>query len=143
MAIDRGRARESLKAFDFRHLFIDQLGWDKYSGDFEQVVDGSAYRFRAISEKRGIVVLVCESIPEYGIRLKLDKVVAKSHFEHLIVFADQPHGRQVWQWMRRESGKPNVLRAHTYSTSQSGELLLQKLEHLAITLDDEERTGIA
>ena len=142
MAIDRERARQSLKAFDFRRLFIDQLGWDKYSGDFEKAVDGQAYRFKAISEKRGIVVLVCESIPEYGIRLKLDKVVAKHHFEHLIVFADQARGRQVWQWMRRESGKPNALRAYAYSTSQPGELLLQKLEHLVITLDEEEQTGL-
>src|SRR5712691_12928758 len=123
MPIDRERARQHLKAFDFRRLFIDQLGWDKYSGDLEEVVDGNAYRFRAISEKRSIVVLICESIPEYRIRLKLDNLVAKSRFQHLIVFTDQARGRQVWQWMRRESGKPNVLRAYTYSTSQSGELL--------------------
>jgi hypothetical protein len=142
MPIDRERARQHLKAFDFRRLFIDQLGWDKYSGDLEKMVDGKAYQFKAISEKRGIVVLVCESIPEYGIRLKLDKAVAKSHFEHLIVFADQSHGRQVWQWMRRESGKPNALRAYVYSTSQPGELLFQKLEHLVITLDEEEQTGL-
>ena len=143
MPISRERARPLLQAFDFRRLFLEQLGWDKHAGDLEKTLDGQAYRFRAVAQKRGIVVLVCNSIPPYGTRLKLDKLVAKDHFEHLIVFADQAHGRQVWQWMRRESGKPNALRAYAYSTNQAGELLLQKLEHLVVTLDEEEQTGLA
>jgi hypothetical protein len=143
VAIDRERARQYLKSFDFRHLFLDQLGWDKHAGSLEKVVDGQAFRFQAVSEKRGVVALVADSIPDYSTRAKLDKLIAKDHFEHLIVFADQAHGRQVWQWVRRESGKPNAIRAYTYSAGQSGELLLQKLEHLVVTLEDEEQTGLA
>jgi len=143
VAIDRERARQYLKSFDFRRLFLDQLGWDKHAGSLEKVVDGRAYRFQAVSEKRGVVALVSDSIPDYSTRAKLDKLIAKDHFEHLIVFADQAHGRQVWQWVRRESGKPNAIRAYTYSAGQSGELLLQKLEHLVVTLEDEEQTGLA
>lgn len=143
MAIDRERARQYLKSFDFRRLFLDQLGWDKHAGSLEKIVDGRAYRFQAVSEKRGVVALVSDSIPDYSTRAKLDKLIAKDHFEHLIVFADPAHGRQVWQWVRRESGKPNAIRAYTYSAGQSGELLLQKLEHLVVTLEDEEQTGLA
>jgi hypothetical protein len=143
VAIDRERARQYLKSFDFRHLFLDQLGWDKHAGSLEKVVDGQAFRFQAVSEKRGVVALVSDSIPDYSTRAKLDKLIAKDHFEHLIVFADQAHGRQVWQWVRRESGKPNTIRAYTHSAGQSGELLLQKLEHLVVTLEDEEQTGLS
>ena len=143
MPIDRERTRQCLKSFDFRRLFLDQLGWDKHSSALEKVVNGRSYRFQAVSQKRGVVVLVSDSIPEYSTRVKLDKLVAKDHFEHLIVFADQPRGRQVWQWMRRESGRPNAIRAYTYSVGQPGELLLQKLEHLVVTLDEEETTGLA
>lgn len=143
MAIERERTRQCLKAFDFRRLFLDELGWDKHTGRLEKVVDSRTYQFQAVSEKRGVVVFVADSIPEYSTRVKLDKLIAKDHFEHLIIFADQSRGRQVWQWMRRESGKPNAIRAYNYSTSQTGELLLQKLEHLVITLEDEEQTGLA
>jgi hypothetical protein len=143
MAIDRERARQCLKAFDFRRLFLDQLGWDKHTGLLEKNVDGRVHRFQAVSEKRGVVVLVADSIPDYSTRVKLDKLIAKDHFEHLIIFTDQSRGRQVWQWMRREAGKPNAIRAYTYSTGQTGELLLQKLEHLVVTLEDEEKTGLA
>jgi hypothetical protein len=31
MAIDRVRSRQFLNAFDFRKLFIEELGWDKFS----------------------------------------------------------------------------------------------------------------
>ena len=143
MAIDRERARQQLKNFDFRRLFIDHLGWNKHASVLEKVVDGHAYRFQAVSEKHGVIVLVSDSIPEYSTRVKLDRLVAKDHFEHLIIFADQARGRQVWQWMRRESGKPNAIRTYTYSVGQPGELLLQKLEHLVVTLDEEEQTGLA
>jgi len=143
VAIDRERARQYLKSFDFRRLFLDQLGWDKHAGSLEKTVDGRAYRFQAVSEKRGVVALVSDSIPDYSTRAKLDKLIAKDHFEHLIVFTDQPHGRQVWQWVRRESGRPNAIRAYTYSAAHSGELLLQKLEHLVVTLEEEEQTRMA
>jgi hypothetical protein len=143
VAIDRERARQYLKSFDFRSLFLDQLGWDKHAGSLEKVVDSRAYRFQAVSEKRGVVALVSDSIPDYSTRAKLDKLIAKDHFEHLIVFTDQAHGRQVWQWVRRESGKPNAIRAYMYYVGQPGELLLQKLEHLVVTLEEEEQTGLA
>ena len=143
MAIDRERARQCLKSFDFRRLFLEQLGWDKHTGRLEKTVDGTVHKFQVVSEKRGVVVLVADSIPEYSTRVKLDKLIAKDHFEHLIIFTDKSRGRQVWQWMRRESGKPNAIRAYTYSTGQTGELLLQKLEQLVVTLEDEEQTALA
>jgi hypothetical protein len=147
MPIDRGRARQCLKAFDFRKLFLEELGWDKFSEPLVKAIDGQEYRFYAVAEKRGVVVLVCDSIPEYAVRVKLDKLVAKDHFEHLIVFADKAHGRQVWQWVRKEPGKPTAVRTYHYSaisaSGGAGELLLQKLDNLAFTLEEEEsvRTG--
>jgi type I restriction-modification system DNA methylase subunit len=138
MAIDRERARQYLKSFDFARLFTQELGWDKYSASIAKQIDGHNYLFKAVAEKHGVVILVSDSIPEYSIRVKLDKLVAKDHFEHLIVFADQAHGRQVWQWFRKEPGKPVAVRTYHYASGQSGELLLQKLEGLVFTLDEEE-----
>jgi hypothetical protein len=138
MAIDRERARQCLKDFDIRKLFIDELGWDKFSKPLTKQIDGCEYSFRAVAEKRGVVVLVCDAIPEYAIRVKLDKLIAKDHFEHLIVFADKAQGRQAWQWFRKEPGKPVAVRTYRFTSGQSGELVLQKLENLAFTLSEEE-----
>ncbi len=147
MPIDRERSRQCLKAFDLRKLFIEELGWDKFSAKLVKQIDGIEYGFHAIAEKRGVVVLVVDSIPDYAIRVKLDKLVAKDHFEHLIVFTDKAQGRQVWQWVRKETGKPTAVRTYHFSSStasgQAGELLLQKLDNLVFTLEEEEsvRTG--
>ncbi|MCL4784223.1 MAG: hypothetical protein KJZ70_14410 [Bryobacterales bacterium] len=143
MPFDRKQTRELLKAFDFRRLFLDVLGWDKHTGTLEKQVDGQTVRFQAVSEKRGVVALVADTIPEYNVRVKLEKLIAKDHFEHLLIFADQARGRQVWQWLRREKGKPNALRVYNYAAGNANELLLQKLEHLVVTLDEEEQIGLA
>ena len=85
-----------------------------------------------------MVVLISDCVLDYAIRVKLDKLIAKDHFEHLIIFTDQAHGRQVWQWVRKEPGKPTAVRTYHYSPTQSGELLLQKLDNLVFTLEEEE-----
>jgi hypothetical protein len=138
MAINRERARQYLKAFEFRKLFIEELGWDNLSTKLVKQIDGTDYRFQAVAEKRGVVVLISDCVPDYAIRVKLDKLIAKEHFEHLIVFTDQAHGRQVWQWVRKEPGKPTAVRTYPYSPTQSGELLFQKLDSLVFTLEEEE-----
>jgi hypothetical protein len=138
MAINRERARQWLKAFDFRKLFIEELGWDNFARPIVKQIDGTDYSFHAVAQKRGVAVLVSDSIPDYAIRVKLDKLIAKDHFEHLIVFTDQAHGRQVWQWVRKEPGRPTAVRTYHYSPAQSGELLFQKLDSLVFTLEEEE-----
>lgn len=138
MGIDRERARQHLKEFEFRKLFVEELGWDRFNASLDKQLDGTTFTFRGVAEKRGVVVLLLESIPESAIRAKLEKLISKDHFEHLIVFIDQRHGRQVWQWVRKEKDKPKAVRAYKYTKGQAGELLLQKLESLAFTLDQEE-----
>ena len=137
MPIDRERARQYLKSFEFSKLFTQELGWDKYSATITKQVDGHAYHFKGVAEKHGVVILVSDSIPEYAVRVKVDRLIAKDHFEHLIVFTDQAHGRQVWQWFRKEPGKPVAVRTYPWSPSHS-ELLLQKLEGLVFTLEEED-----
>ena len=138
MAIDRERARQYLKGFEFRKLFIEELGWDRFNASLDMQVDGATFSFQGIAEKRDVVVLQLDSIPESSVRAKLEKQVSKLHFEHLIVFVEQRQGKQVWQWVRKEKGKPKAVRAYKYFKGQAGELLLQKLESLAFTLEQEE-----
>jgi Putative DNA-binding domain len=136
MAINSERVRQQLKAFEFKPLFND-LGWDNLATELVKQVGGVDYRFYGVAEKRGVVVLVSDSIPDYAVRVKLDKLIAKDHFEHLIVFADKEHDRQVWQWFRKEPGKPVAIRTYPWSPTHA-EFLLQKLEGLVFTLDEEE-----
>ena len=77
-------------------------------------------------------------MPDHSLRRKIEHQVAKSAHEHLIVFTDAKT-TQIWQWVKREPGKPAACREHTYRHSQPGDALLQKLEAIAFSLEEEER----
>ena len=135
--------RPYLQAFDFTGLFVEGLGWDHYQAEPTNVqVNGYEYSLQPVAEKAGFVVYECVSgadkgIPEYPIRRKIESQVAKRAFEHLIIFVNSNHKGQVWQWVKRESGKPTACREYTLGTRQSGDHLLQRLQRLAFAIEEE------
>ena len=137
------RVSKQLAKFDFETLFIEELGWDHHSETDELLVDETRFSLSAVAEKRGMVVLLCQPdhdqpLPVYATRRKIERKVAKTRHEHLIIYIDNKQSTQVWQWVRRESGKPNACREHTYHKEQSGTSLIQKLEKLAVSFEEEE-----
>ncbi len=142
MKIDLSSVRKSLKALDFETLFREHLGWDNYQAHLSIPVNGNSVSLKAIAQKRGFVAYLCDAIPDRPLRLKIDHQVAKSVREHIIIYADQATGQQVWQWIRREPGKPLACREHRFDTRQSGDALIQRLEALAVSIDEEEQITI-
>ena len=106
-------------------------------------IDESEYLLTAIAQKRGMAVFLCSartdgSIPDYAIRRKIQREVAKSVHENLIIYTDAGQTTQIWQWVKREPGKPLACREHRYHRGQTGEALIQKLETIAVSFDEEE-----
>ncbi|MFN9398729.1 MAG: Eco57I restriction-modification methylase domain-containing protein, partial [Dolichospermum sp.] len=105
-------------------------------------VNGENYTIKAISQKRGLMVYHC--LPENGIlpnsqiRKKIDIEVTSYSQEHLIIYTDKGQEKQIWQWVRREPGKPVTSRENHYHVQQSGEGLIQKLETIFISIKEEE-----
>ena len=147
MQINRDRIRQLLKDFELKTLLIEELGWDHHSGEVaaeirEQGIDETEYLLTAIAEKRGMAVFHCAtrsdgSIPDYATRRKIQREVAKSVHEHLIIYTDADKTTQIWQCVKREPGKPLACREHRYHHGQSGEPLIQKLETIAVSFDEQ------
>jgi hypothetical protein len=147
MPMNATRARQLLKEFNFRRLFVEELGWDKHQASLEVMLSDQARTLVAIAHKRGMVAYHCptpagEPMPEYALRRKVEQQVAKNTHEHFIIFTDEARATQIWQWVRREPGKPTACREHTYHTSQPGDALLQKLQTIAFSLDEEEAISL-
>ena len=148
MQINRDRTRQLLRDFEFETLWIEELGWDRHRGEVrteirERGADESEYLLTAIAEKRGMAVFLCSArtdggIPDYPTRRKIQREVAKSIHEHLIIYTDAAKTTQIWQWVKREPGKPLACREHRYGHEQSGEALIQKLETIAFSLEEED-----
>ena len=143
MPLDRQRCRPLLREFRLRDLFVEELGWDRHSQSLDVTVDGTVYQLSAIAQKGGLVAFECpdceDLVRSYPGRRKVETQVAKSVREHLIVYTDPARTTQIWQWVKREIGRPAACREHIYRHAQPGDSLLQKLEYLAFTLEDEER----
>ncbi len=145
--LDRNKVRARLERFELRPLFIEELGWDRGGEKIEVTVSGHKYNLEAIAHKRGMIAYqyladADGGFPDYPTRQKIEKVVAKSVREHMIIYVPSGADAQYWQWVKREPGQPDRSRLHIYQSGQPGEALIQKLEHLAFTLDEEEDLSI-
>ena len=145
--LEREVIRQLLEAFDLRTLFIDQLGWDHGGEDLTVRSATTHFRLQAVGQKRGFVAYQCvvpgANLPDRATRQKIERQVAKTAHEHLIVFATEDHGTLCWQWVKRELRRTPRYRQQIYTTGQSAEALTQRLENLRFTLDEEERISIA
>lgn len=147
MVLDYARSREHLKNFDFEPLFIEELGWDRHDETLNVSVNGEDYRLVAIAHKRGMVAFLYNSPskdknPDYQTRKKIEQQVAKSIREHLIIYTDPDKNNQIWQWVKKEVGRPAACREHQYHKNQNGDSLLQKLQSIAFCLEEEEELNI-
>ncbi|MBI4778040.1 Eco57I restriction-modification methylase domain-containing protein, partial [Candidatus Desantisbacteria bacterium] len=144
--INKTRFNQLIKGFQFTELF-NELGWDYVKKAEKVVLNETEYLLNAVADKKGFVIFVCtasnnENIPDYSIRKKIDNIITKLYFEHLIIFCDAAGRHQIWQLVIREQGKPVVTRETHYYSHQEPELLFQKLKGLFFSIDDEDRISI-
>ena len=144
MSLNVPHLRQCLQDFDFRSLFIGELGWDKHFASLVTAVDGKTYKLQPIAEKRGFQVFECPApdggtVPDYPTRSKIERQVAKSAHEHIIIYTDSGKTAQKWQWVRRQLGRPLARREYDFLKGHTGELLSQRLQHLAVDLAEEEK----
>ena len=143
MLIDRNQVRQLLRDSDFETLWLEELGWDDHTQKLSVTVDETEYLLTAIAEKHGMAVFRYSAsndrnIPDYDTRRKIQREVVKSAREHLIIFTDAEKTTQIWQWVKWEPGKPLACREHRYDCGQPGESLIQKLETIAFSWEEED-----
>jgi hypothetical protein len=143
MLLDTQRVRALLQACDLERLFIEELGWNRYAGSLAIQADAEEFALTGVAQKCGVAAFVCGPdaagrVPDSSTRRRVERLVTKQVHEHLIVYTDARRATHVWQWVRRERGKPTVCREHRYDTGQPGDSLIQRLSELVVSLQDEE-----
>ena len=92
--LNERETRQYLRESDFKNLFTQQLGWEYHTQPLPVPVDQTEYTLSAIAQKRGVIVFECPAIetdgriPDYATRRKIQKQVAKSAHENLIIYTD-------------------------------------------------------
>ena len=137
-------ARKLLHQFNFKTLFLDELGWDDHDESLTLAVGDKTVTLDAIAAKRGMGAYLC-TMPrqgcsyDYSTRRKIEAELTKRVREHLIIYIDSDRTFQIWQWVKRETGKPIACREHTFTANQFGEALLQKIGVLEVKIEEEEQ----
>ncbi len=140
--------RQYLKESEFEDLFTQVLGWDNHSQTLPVIVDETKYVLTALAEKHGMAVYECpqmtekQPFPDYATRRKIQRQVAKASHENFIIYTNAEKTIQIWQWVKRQRGRPDACREHRYETWQSGDSLIQKLKSIVFTLDEEDDGNI-
>ena len=140
--LNRASVKQHLDNFELRALFTQELGWDIGGSDTEVTVKDRTYILQAVAHKRGFVVYLYlaqpgADFPDHPIRQQIERAVAKEVREHIIIFCPHDSSAQYWLWVKREPGRPERSRTHIHHSGQSGEPLIQKLEGIVFTLDEE------
>jgi hypothetical protein len=142
MAANYHRIQQRLQAFDLTGLFTQELMWNYYATrDLQITIEGVKYTLKPVAQ-RGMAVFECvpptdAQFPKYATRRKIDAQVVKTAREHIIIFHDSAKAVQVWQWVKREAGKPSECREQLFYKGQSGDALVQKIQGIAFELEDE------
>ena len=140
------RLQSRLRARQFIELFVEELGWDRLRGvaDITLDVRGTAERLKPVAQKRHVPLYLYRAtpLPDRTRRRAIEGALARQQREHLIVFVDDATGAQVWQWVKREPGRPDRVREHAWRPGDDPEGLRQKLDALQFTLEEEEQGRI-
>ena len=142
MAAEIQTLRPYLQDFDLTGLMVEGLGWNHHrAAPITVPADGGEFELLPVAEKAGFAVYRCGpgadgDIPPQSVRRSIETQAPINH-EHLIIFVDAAETRQVWQWVKREGGKPPASRELQYRKGQPGDALLQRLRGIAFSLEEE------
>jgi hypothetical protein len=146
MPLDPTSAREHLNAFDFKTLFIEDLGWSKPTNretvPFE--CQDAAFIRQEIAALSGVVVFEVTaadgSIPDADTCKAVHKQVSELFHENLLIFLDAERTQSLWYWAKREGAKL-FPRRHSYFRGQPGDLFLSKISAMFVDIADMDAEG--
>jgi hypothetical protein len=146
MSIDTSRVRQHLNSFEFRNLFVEELGWsrplDRQKASIE--VGGNTFERAQIAQLSGVVVFELSAqdgaIPDAKTRRSIHTEISKSYHENLLIFVDRERTQSLWYWIKREGGK-SYPREHLYMRGQPIDLLLSKINAMVFDVSEFDEMG--
>ena len=144
MALNVENARNLLQGFDFKTLFIEELGWNnpKNKNAFPfQTKEGEFFR-KAIAELSGATVYEITNedgtIPDAKVRDIISKEIQKINFEHILIFIDKKRTQTIWRWLKKQE-KKSLSREHYFAAGQTGDAFIAKLSGLLVDIAELEK----
>lgn len=107
---------------DFQELFIDDLNWlapDSRNPVSVSAEDGRRVEARNVASYNGLRVWVCNERPGSVLEAELDRLIAKTSTDRLVIFDDATE--QVWRWPVRRTKNNSVTSRLTSHKHRKGD----------------------
>lgn len=148
MPLNVARTRQLLQEFDFRRLFVEELGWSNPPHSLRpadtEANGGLSFRRTPVAVLSAIHVFEISTpagaIPDAKARAVIHAAVSVLAAENLLIFTDAARTQSLWYWVKREAGKSRP-RDHLYVKGQPGDLFLSKLAALVVDISELDTRG--
>jgi hypothetical protein len=138
------RVRDRLQSFDFKRLFIEELGWANAKSGKPISISalGKEWQATAAAELSGVVVFLVTGLPERSVRVAIQKHLSQLAHENLVIFVDNPAAptQSLWLWIKREDSK-RYPREHLYVRGQPGDLFISKISGIVVDINELDEHG--
>lgn len=122
----------------YQELFLHQLNWSapdsppiSYTAD-----DGQTYTATNVSSFKGLRVWVCDEKPGSKIEAELDRLIAKTTTDRLVIFHNDDD--QVWRWPARrakENSTSTRLTSHRHRNGRANPNFAARLDAIRLPID--------
>ncbi|MDO5866966.1 MULTISPECIES: class I SAM-dependent DNA methyltransferase [Paenarthrobacter] len=129
----------SVDKADFKHLFIEDLGWDQPTAKALSVaVEDESYSVTPIAGFHGLHVWACGSVPDRSTQAQIDREVSAISTERLIIFHNG--SKQEWRWPRYNKNRGtnmSKLLVHEHTVGSDHPALERRLAKIALDIEDD------
>lgn len=122
----------------YQELFLHELNWSapdsppiSYTAE-----DGQTYTATNISSYKGLRVWVCNNKPGSKIEAELDRLIAKTTTDRLVIFHDDDE--QVWRWPARrtkDNSTSTRLTSHRHRNGRANPNFAARLDVIRLPID--------
>ena len=122
----------------YQELFLHQLNWSapdsppiSYTAE-----DGQTYTATNISSYKGLRVWVCDDKPGSKIEAELDRLIAKTTTDRLVIFHNDDE--QVWRWPARrtkDNSTSTRLTSHRHRNGRANPNFAARLDVIRLPID--------
>lgn len=131
---------------NFGELFIEELGWSRPNGRPRRIdvpIDTGNVTVEEVATLKGVTVWACPSVPDGRTQREIDRHLKRESTERLTIFHDDTHQQWKWPQTRDTSGAGAVrLITHEHRTGRPNQALAQRLEMIALGVDDDDPTVV-
>lgn len=141
MALTKRQFVQYLKDADFRTLFIEEMGWNKYNASIADVptmyVEEKAFSLKTIAHRNGFQVLVCNvpELPTNSVCKKLDTKLRKEANDYICIFVIPGTEHHQWVAPVKTNEKRDIVIIE-YAEAEKAQFLFEKIAGLSFDLDE-------